>query len=477
MLRACDRDEKAPVDSTRRAEQLYDRIFTQYGDDSVAQLGGAHIACEDVSNILTKVLERGRLAAYLEQSTRYIRYDQKVNGGYRYAVPPEIRESQLCDEYIAVMELLFDTYAALLADLVPRLEERFPRSPSDSAGVWRATINAKACDIARGLLPASTLANMGIFATGQALEMLLIRMFANPLEEVRAYAEMILAELRAVMPAFVRRVDDETRGRAWTRYLTALRQSTAKAADEVDDVVQQNSDVRLVDWERFDAEEKVIAAALYECTDASQASLDAYVCRLTDAEKDRVFAEVVGERLNRRHKPGRGFERVSYKFDIVCDYGGFRDLQRHRMLTAQWQRLSTLHGYETPEELNDLPVHRRAWHAAMEEAKALYARCCATLGRDVAQYCVPLAFRVRFTLQMNAREAFHLLELRSQRQGHPAYRRICQEMHRLIADVAGHRRIAHAMQYVDHATYDLERLEAERSAERRASKAAALQTS
>ena len=175
----------------------------------------------------------------------------------------------------------------------------------------------------------------------------------------------------------------------------------------------------------------------------------------------RLIATYAGERGNRRHKPGRGLERTDYRFDVLCDYGIFRDLQRHRILTIDWQRLGTRHGFVVPEGIA-AAGEEAAWRRAMDTAGALHAGLAAALGPDAAQYAVPLAYRIRFCVQLNAREAFHLLELRTQEGGHPGYRRVCAEMHRLIGDQAGHRAIAAAMCFVDAGEHGLERLEAER---------------
>ncbi len=450
-----------------RAERLYDRVFTQFGDDSVAQLGGAHLACEQASNLLTKVLERGRLAAYLEQSTRYIFYDQKLGGRYRYFVPPEIAESALAGEYRAVMDGLFGTYSTLVRELVGFYEERFPRAEGDSESVWRSTIRAKACDVARGLLPAATLSNVGIFASGQAYEALLLRMRAHPLREAREYGAMMLDELRKVIPSFVRRVDVPDRGVAWSEYLADTAARTAEIAREVDEASRPRSgpEVTLVEWDA-EAEVKVAAAALYPYSDLPDDRLLTIARGMSDPERARVISAYVGDRGNRRHRPGRGMERVDYRFDVLCDYGVFRDLQRHRMLTLDWQRLGVRHGHVTPEAVAEAG-RDGDWREAMERAAALHGELSAALGADVAQYVVPFAYRIRFFMQMNAREAFHLLELRTVREGHAGYRRVCQEMHRLIRERAGHRAIADAMSFVDHGEYDLERLEEERRAEAR----------
>ena len=225
--------------------------------------------------------------------------------------------------------------------------------------------------------------------------------------------------------------------------------------------------VTLTDWDR-DAESKLVAAALYAASDLPDGQLAAIAERLPTEEKARIIAGYVGERGNRRHKPGRGLERTSYRFDILCDYGAFRDLQRHRMLTLEWQPLSARLGYDSPAELAEVePALTGTWQGAMERAVDFYERVRQDFDIDVAQYVVPFAFNVRFVMQMNAREALHLIELRTQPAGHRGYRLVCQEMHRQIREVAGHHHIADAMQFVDFSDPDLERLESERKAEKR----------
>jgi len=446
----------------QRAEDLYQRVFTQYGDDSVAQLGGVHLACEQASNVLTKVLEWGRIAAYLEQSTRYMFYDKRRGGRYRYAVPPEVDAAGLGAEYRSVMDSLFETYSTLTARVQAYYEALYPQQEGDSDFVYRSTIKAKVCDDLRGLLPAATLSNVGVYATGQAYEMLLLRMRAHPLAEVRDYGDLMLRELRLLVPAFMRRVDVPERGGAWSRYLADNAARMEGVAASLGLAAEERPEVTLVDWDP-DAETKIAAAALYAYTDLPDDQLLAHVRSLPADERARLIVAYVGERGNRRHKPGRGMERSGYRFDVLCDYGIFRDLQRHRMLTLEWQRLGTRHGFVTPGTLADVGAVG-AWEDAMGRAAALVAKVTAAVGPDVAQYAVPFAFRIRFFMQLNAREAFHLIELRTAQGGHPDYRRVCQEMHRLIRDKAGHSLIADAMTFVDYGQYELERLETERRA-------------
>jgi thymidylate synthase ThyX len=445
-----------------RAQILYDRVFTQFGDDSVAQLGGAHLAVEQASNILTKVLEWGRLASYLEQSTRYIFYDQKLGDRYRYQIPAELDAVGLTQSYISEMNTLFGRYSELVRMLVAYYEALYPRQDGDSAFVWRSTIRAKACDDARGLLPASTLSNVGIFGSGQAYEALLLRMAGHPLGEVNWFGEQMLDELRQVIPSFMKRVDVPDRGGAWATYLADNITNTAAIAARLDVQPEPAPAVTLIDFDP-QGERKVAAAALYAVSALPDAQLRALVDDMDDTRIDEIFDTYVGDRSNRRLKPGRAMEQTAYRFDVLCDYGIFRDLQRHRMMTLEWQELSPAHGYATPEAVKDVG-EEGTWDRAMAQMAGLYDSVSAATSTTVAQYVVPFANNVRFYMQMNAREAFHMLELRTQQGGHPDYRRICQIMHDQIRDVAGHRRIATAMKYVDHSDYELARIESERRA-------------
>lgn len=446
--------------ATDKAEALYQRVFSEYGDDSVAQLGGVHLACEQASNLLTKVLERGRLAAYLEQSTRYIYYDRPLGDRYRYFTPPEVTAAGLGPEYDATMDWLFGTYTGVVAELVPYFEAAFPQGEGDSDFVWKSTIRAKACDAARGLLPAATTSNVGIFGTGQAYESLLLRMQAHPLAEAADYSKLMLEELRKVIPSFVKRVDIPDRGIAWSDYLADVRADMDERAIALGVKPDPRPEVVLTDWDP-DGELKVAAAALYAHSDLPDDQLLHIVRDLPEEDRVELIRAYVGSRSNRRHKPGRGMERTGYRFDILCDYGIFRDLQRHRLMTLDWQRLGTQHGYVTPEPIEAVGA-TELWDEAMDRAAHLTERLDDAAGSDVAQYSVPFAYKIRFFMDLNARQAFHLIELRTAQGGHPDYRRVCQDMHRLIRDQAGHTAIAEAMNYVDYNDYELGRLESER---------------
>ncbi len=447
-----------------RAEQLYDRVFLEYGDDSVAQLGGVHLACEQASNLLTKILEWGRLMSYLEQSTRYIPYDTTLSGRFRYYRPPVLLASSLGARYVGTMDSLFDTYKAMLPTLLDWAREKYPKSPSDSDFVYKQTIKAKACDAVRGILPAATTSNVGIYASGQAFEAMVLRMRAHPLPEARAYADLVLEELRKVVPSFLSRVDRPERGGAWINYLAATRDATAALADRIfaDTASVPVDEVTLLDFDP-DGEDKVLAAICYPHTHLGETQVLDRVRSLSTDDRIALVAAYVGERENRRHKPGRAFERTSYRFDILGDYGAFRDLQRHRMLTIEWQSLTPQHGYEVPPAVAEAGAGR-AFEEAMSRSASFYDDLAPNFPHE-ASYAVSLAYRMRYVMHMNAREAMHLIELRSSPQGHATYRRVAQAMHTLIGQV--HPAIAAAMRYVDHGEYELERLGSERAAEAR----------
>jgi len=385
-----------------------------------------------------------------------------------------VLESRLGARFVGDMDRMFDTYRQSLPLLQAWLGKRFPQQPGDSDFVYRQSIRAKALDALRGLLPAGTLSNVGIYGTGQSYEMLMLRMRAHPLPEARRYAELMLEELRKVIPSFLQRVDVPERGGVWTQYLSDTRDHTDEVVHRLwPDAAEPTSDggarVDLVEWDP-DGEDKVVAAMCYPFTSRPDDEVLVRVRRLGAEDKRAIMAAYVGERGNRRHRPGRAFERTSYRFDVVSDYGAFRDMQRHRMLTIEWQDLSPGLGFDMPDAVAEagLDLH---YESSMARSAELYDALARPFPLQAA-YAVALAYRIRYVMQMNAREAMHVLELRSGEQGHPAYRAVAQDMHRLIAGRAGHRLIAEAMCYVDHGNYDLERLGAERRAEARRSAAA-----
>ena len=431
-------------DEGRRAAELYERIFVGYGDDSVAQLGGAHVACEWTSNVLTKILQRPRLGAYLEQSTRYIAYDAPMpGGGYRY-----YRDAELGPEYEAAMDFLFKTYADALPRVRAWVDGTFPRADGEAPAARARAVNAKALDLLRGLLPAASLSHMGIYATGQAYEQLILHLIGHPLPEARRYGELILAAIKAVMPSFVARVERPDRGGAWAAYLQQRRSAaehwTARLGLEREQDAEDRPSVKLLHVDGD--EDRLLAALLFESAGTSEDETLAAVGELGTGDRTRMLADLVGERANRRHRPGRGFEALRYRFEIVSDYGAFRDLQRHRMLTVQWQSLTPDLGAGVPGEVVEAGCGD-AYRAALDRSREAYESLVGAGHAESAPYALCLGYRMRYVLDCNAREAMHLIELRSGREGHPGYRAVAHEMHAQIAE--HHPAVAEAMTHVD----------------------------
>ena len=459
-------------DEGGRAAQLYERIFVGYGDDSVAQLGGAHVACEWVSNVLTKLLQRPRLGAYLEQSTRYIAYDAPMPGTdparprYRY-----YRDPELGPEYSAAMDELFSIYSAALPRVASWAQGEFPRAPDEPEAAHTRAVKAKALDLLRGLLPASSLSHMGIFATGQTYEQLILHLLAHPLPEARAYGAMILDEIKAVMPSFVARVERPERGGEWVSYLESRgragerwAQRLGLEADADVDAADRGPSVRLLHVDGD--EDELLAALLFESSGCSEEGIRESVASLDADERARMLGDLVGVRANRRHRPGRGFEALRYRFEIVADYGAFRDLQRHRMLTVQWQSLTPDLGAGVPEQV-DLAGCGDDYRRALEASRSEYERLRSAGLETSAPYALCLGYRIRFILDLNAREAIQLIELRSGREGHPSYRAVAHEMHAQISAV--HPAVGAVMTHVDaHTEPRLERILSEMRTQSRA---------
>lgn len=460
-----------------KARAFYQRVLVGYGDDSIAQLGGAHLACEGVSNVAANLLEDSRIGiAPLEKSTRYVRFDQKdESGSFPFYREPRIMASRHARAYLELMELLFSTYSRQLDPTIEFVRRSLPieavelRHPETgrelsyaeaardeklrrwAEGAYRSTARAHACDILRGYLPAATLTNVGLFGVGQAYEYLLTKLYSHELGEARALAAAMHRELERLIPSFVRRAAPSDYIAETSRSVRAIasRRLAAAAADP-------QPEVALVDYEP-DAEEKVIAAILYPQSRLPLAQLRALAAAMPREERERILGEYVGRRRHRRDKPGRALEQAYYTFDLLANLGLYRDLHRHRLLTQERQLFTTLHGYDTPEEIVEAGF-KAEFDRCMAAAAELYERLKDEMPLE-AQYVVPFAYRVRWTMKLNLREAVHIGELRTMPQGHPDYRRIVQEMWRRIGEV--HPGLATCARFIDWKSYRLGRLQSE----------------
>lgn len=429
-------------------EALLKRVITAFGDDSVQQLVGQHMVVEGASNLLTKKLEWGRLASYLEQSTRYIYFDQKdANGEYRYYTPDYL-EPKLKKSYQTIMNQIFDLYSEMVHKTTEyvQVKSKVPKKEQDMA--WRGATRAQACDAVRPVLPVATKATVGIFASGQALESLIMHLLSDPLPEAKQTGEALLREARKTIPAFLERADKPDRGGALVAYTVETSAGVRKIAkqqlDETHSGDQQPVTLCNV-WPRNEID--VVGDMLYEHSNASLDEIDAQVSKWTYKKKEKVFNAYIGDRLNRRHRPGRALEKIHYSWDLVCDYGIFRDLQRHRMVDdLSWQQLTPRFGYEVPKLVEDAGLSDM-FEQCFDLSLKLYSLLQDAGYEYEAQYATLLGHKMRWKLTFNAREAFHFIELRTTPQGHPGYRKLAQQMYQKIAEV--HPLIAGSMKFVN----------------------------
>ncbi|HEX9446171.1 MAG TPA: FAD-dependent thymidylate synthase [Candidatus Binatia bacterium] len=461
----------------KKARAFYDRVLVGYGDDSVAQLGAAHLACENISNVAANLLEDARIGiAPLEKSTRYVRFDQKDAGGnFLFYREPRIMASPHREAYLEVMNLLFETYSRQIEPMIKFVGDSLPigqielRHPGSGAplayaeaekddklkkwaeSAYRSTIRTQACDILRGYLPAATLTNVGFFGVGQAFEYLITKLYSNELGEAKSLAQSMRGELDQLIPSFVKRAQA-------SEYLSDTYRATRSLAHKLARTQPDNSQkpVTLVDYDP-QAEDKVLAVILYPHLRQSLEQLRGVVSTLSPEDRQNVLEEYLGRRRHRRDKPGRALENAYYCFDVVGNLGLYRDLHRHRILTQERQDFTTAHGYDTPLEI-EAAGFKADFDRAMEKAAALYDKIQAEFPLE-AQYVVPFAFKIRWYMTLNLREAVHIGELRTMPQGHPDYRFIVQEMWRKIAAV--HPALARAARFIDWKTYRLGRLQSE----------------
>jgi dTMP kinase len=442
---------------------LLQRVITAYGDDSVQQLGGLHFVVENASNLLTKKLEWGRLASYLEQSTRYIYFDQKdAAGKYRYYTPDHFKPA-VKKQYNEAMDTMFELYSVMVRKLTDyvRTNSSVPEAERDLA--FQGATRAQACDAIRAVLPVATKSTVGVFASGQALESLIMHLLSDDLPEARTTGQDLLAQARKVVPMFLERADKPERGGALVAYTANTKHAVAKLAkDYLEETYAADAgkDVSLVDY--WPKNELLLAAdMLYEHTNLPLEQLQQEVNAWSYAKKSEVFKAYVGERFNRRHRPGRALEKAHYSWDIVCDYGIFRDLQRHRMVDdLTWQQLTPRFGYEVPKLVEDAGLTDQ-FEACFDISLKLHSLLQQADYRLEAQYATLLGHRMRWKITYNAREAFHFHELRTSPQGHPGYRKLVLQMHEKLAEV--HPQMAEAMKFVNTGEdEELTRLAAER---------------
>ena len=475
-----------------RGEEFYNRVLLEYGDDSVAELGEAQIAIEGLSNIAVKKIEDRRIGlSYLEKSSRYVAWNKKENGKYRFYRDPEIMKSRFADMYEESCNFSFDVYSKNIEPMVNYVREKYPiekysfkdskdgkekifsklKNESDTKSanmIYRGSTKAKALDILRGLLPASTLTNVGITGNGRAFEYLLTVLGSSELKEEQDLASKIKKELDTTIKSFVRRADDKY-GNAFQKYLRDVKnKSKSITAKEIKPNPKKGTITKLVDYEsEKNSIDIIITSIMYEQSPStSYQDILQQVKKMSKDKKIKIINEFTKIRTNRRHRPSRAFENIYYTFDLCNNFGMFRDFHRHRALTLERQLLTTDHGYNMPNEIKVLGIEKD-FKDCMNKTKETFDKIRTKLPEQ-GQYVVNFGYNYPYFMKMNLREACHLIELRTVPQGHVDYRRVAQQMFKQINKV--HPNLSKIMKYVDMKEYDLERFESEKRTEEKRKK-------
>jgi len=475
-----------------RGEEFYNRVLLEYGDDSVAELGEAQIAIEGLSNIAVKKIEDRRIGlSYLEKSSRYVAWNKKEKGKYRFYRDSKIMKSRFADMYEDTCNFSFDVYSKNIEPMINYVREKYPiekYSFKDSTDgkeklfsklkneidvksanmIYKGSTKAKALDILRGLLPASTLTNVGITGNGRAFEYLLTILASSELKEEQNLASKIKKELDTTIKSFVRRADDKY-GKAFQNYLNDIKnKSKSITKKEIKPKPSTGVMTNLVDYElEKTAIDKIITSIFYEQSPStSYQNILHQVKKISKEKKIKIINEFVKLRTNRRHRPSRAFENIYYTFDLCNNFGMFRDLHRHRALTLERQLLTTDHGYNIPNEIKILGIEKD-FKDSMNKTKETFDKIRKKYPEQ-GQYVVNFAYNYPYFMKFNLREACHLIELRTVPQGHVDYREVAQQMFKQINKV--HPNLSKIMKFVDLKKYDLERFEAEKRTEEKRKK-------
>ena len=469
-----------------RGEEFYTRVLLEYGDDSVAELGGAQIAIEGLSNIAVKKIEDRRIGfSYLEKSSRYVSWDKKINGKYKFYREPKIMKSRYKEKYLESCNLDFEVYSKNIQPMLKLIQENDPienykfknntgveckfsklKTTNDIKSadrIYRAATKAKALDALRSLLPASALTNVGITGNGRAFEYLLTLLFGSQLDEEKLLAGKIKHELDMTIKSFVRRSNDKY-GKKLQKYLADINKISKKIANSrVSGSPISGSSVKLVGVDsEIKSMDKIITALIFDNSPSiSFEQIQKIVRKMNLKLKTKIINDYSNARKNRRHRPPRAFEMVNYTFDLITNYGMFRDFHRHRTLTLERQLLTTDHGFHIPKEIIQLGI-KKDFEDCMYKTKDTFQVMRKSFPEQ-SQYVVNFAYNYPYFMNFNLREATHLIELRTVPQGHPDYRLVAQTMYKLINKKHPH--LSKIMKYVDMNQYELERFESEKRTE------------
>ncbi|KKR51195.1 MAG: Thymidylate synthase complementing protein ThyX [Candidatus Curtissbacteria bacterium GW2011_GWA1_40_16] len=449
------------VVNSKRARNFFARWLAAYGDDSIAQMAGAHLFLEGVSQIATKTLEDFRIGfAPLEKSTRYVAFNTKIAGNWQCFIDPDLAKSSYGAEYKKMMNMLFRRYSDSIEPLSKYLRRKFKQEEGQTDRAYRETINAKSYDVLRAYLPAGTLTNVGFFGVGQAFEYVITKCLASPIYEMRELGKAVQTELMKVIPSMVERASSP-RGKIYQKYVAKTEKALEQLVSKVSNV-SKGEDVELVEWD-VDAEDRIVASLLYKYATVSYRQIKEQVSKMSEKQKTSIIKKAVAARQVRQHRLVRAFENTYYKFDVIGNFGCYRDLHRHRMLTQERQRFTTELGFDVPPDLAAAKLEKPYIDAAgkidrfYKKIKKRYP--------NQAQYVVMMGNKIRWYQWENLRELAWEAELRTGPQGHPDYRRI--EHLKVEAVKKIHPTLVNVLKFVDFNKYDLARRESEMRIDRK----------
>ncbi|BAB60613.1 hypothetical protein [Thermoplasma volcanium GSS1] len=465
--------EKEFKTGAKSGEEFYRRIFLEYGDESIAELTTAQMGIQNVSNVASKIIEEIRIGlSYLEKSTRYVRYDKKVDGRYLYISPERIGISgDDAKDYVQLCDNLFEFYSKALPQVEDYLRHKFPQDKLvfQNAGgktltemdqnekkiAERSYINAvrsRALDDVRYILPASTLTNIGISGNGRALIHLIQKLMEYEIPETTKLAKDIYDELKPELPQLI---DDALSGHG----LEIINFKKNLMGLFPYDLTGNFERIRLLSYGEEDKELRKVASLIEYPFHGDAASLYSRSSESYVKYMKELIESIRSLRANRRMKPGRAFESVNYVFELNLNYGSFRDLQRHRFLGIIRKPLTAAYGYDTPPVISAIDELKTQYDELMANSSSFYQRLREKYGPWISQYVVPFAFKYPITFSTNLSEVTYFVELRSTAQAHFDLRDIAVSMYREVSKV--HPTLSRIIKFVDTADYPLGRLSAE----------------
>ena len=448
------------VNAIKKAKNFYDRILDGYGDDSIGELGGAHLAIERISMLSAKTIEDSRIGGSpLEKSTRYVYFDQKFKGEYLFYKDPILMTSAFKETYLETCNMLFETYSKLIIPTTELIEKKFPKDANVSQAAYRAALRAKVLDCLRGLLPTSALTNIGLYGNGRFFESMIRKLYCHNLAELQDIGQKTFTELYKIIPSFIRRADpSHSSQKSFARFYETMSIELKLLSDHIADTEKtaEKPGVKLVSFDP-DSVTKVAAALLFPYSKVSLCQLEEYCKRISEEEIARILDTVSDARENRRHKSPRALENAHFTFEVIADFGCYRDLQRHRMLTQDRQLLSCDYGYVVPKEIQNTPMGDKYCHV-LDMAREVYKAIASELPEE-GQYVVPMAYNIRWYFTINLRALQWICELRSAPAGHANYRLIAQKMAKMVCTTFPP--FERFFKFVDYEGYELGRMEQE----------------